>query len=212
MKRGLFSLACFYFATVSLAAPAKWQETFLSQRMRAATVWETKDGDLVCGIQDKWEGESAVAVLSCFTKSSGGEKRVANITLDPGVIEIHVLQSPEGPLWVTAGSGSGLVFRAYIYTGGRVKKVWEDGSFVPAETFFADNQGDVTIVALGEPEWRTVANGTKQRVIGTARLFAWTGRGFDGLGQVPWENRLSAAAKAVAEKGLANKKEPASLK
>ena len=103
-----FLLICFFALAcpASLAADADRQKTLLSQRVRATIVWETDDGDLVCGAQEKGEGESISVLLSCFSRASGGSKRVSSLVLHPGTVEMRVLPTDGTPLLVTAGTGS----------------------------------------------------------------------------------------------------------
>jgi hypothetical protein len=174
------------------AANPDWQNVFLSQRIRAAVVWETDDGNLLCGAQEKGQGVSISVSLSCFSEASGGEKRVSSLALHPGTVDMRVVPTDGAPLFVTAGTGSGFAFECFVYTHGQVKKVWEGGSFLPFETFSTDDIASNVVIALAQPEWALI-RGEKVKVAGRAQLFLWTGNMLKSLGESAWAERFSVA-------------------
>ena len=196
-----FIVAVVFFITVTTAfAKTPWFDADASRQVLSAINWQNDNGDLRCGVLEQGKRPGNFELFSCFPSSGQSKKDVSRIKVDPGFVEMRVLPAIGDPLLMVHGTGSGWLFRVYVYDGSKVKQVWEEGSFAREEVFFADNQGGSLIIALSNPEWKTTEGGSREKVASTARIFEWTGSSFKKISEVPWEERFSAAAKAIANK------------
>jgi hypothetical protein len=184
-------LATMTYAAIPASADAL-HDRLASDGVVASVTWQTASEDLLCVATKNDPGETNK--IRCYTKSKTAP--IASIEIEPGLIQLQVLGLVDGPLIASWGTGSGFAYAAYAYRNGAVKKIWDSGSFMPFESFWADAQGEYLVLALPEPSWIDI-NGEKEKVAGTATLLLWKDSTFIELGTSPWKDRLQVATTRV---------------
>jgi hypothetical protein len=180
------------FARTGFGHDASLHDILARHGVRSVVVWRTKNEDLLCAITEGTEkGSADGATLACY--SNAANDPLATFRVDPGNLQLEVLGLIGGPLIATWGTGSGYLYRAYAMRNGHIVKVWESGSFMPAESFTVDLRGTSFVIALAEPKWEATSSGAKEKVPGMARLFQWRDGEFVNLGQAPWSERVNFA-------------------
>jgi len=164
-----------------------------SEAVRASAPWSVTGADLVCVVTEQRSQKSDALPtrrLIVYPEKQGASQPLFSTETPDTPLGISPLGEYNARMLVAWVGGSAYHFQVLAYLDGKAREVLAKGSRAFPE-IVRDQQGNelllFTELRLEEGQWR--------REHGTTEVFAWTGHGYDRLGQVPWVKRLECTSK-----------------
>lgn len=183
------------FTAVAQETPNTATPATVSSRGKvvASAPWRvsSKEGRLFCEVsqKDASSDKASMRVLTIYRTDGTKPVKIFTFETPDSLVNMYQIGDYNGRFFTTWVAGSAYHLRAWAFSDGRVKPVFDQGSKLFPELVYDDQERESVLIT--DP---VIENGKWTATNGTTTVFKWNGKTYGKIGTVSWTKRFQCVS------------------